>query len=57
MMVTKRPSVLLGWKTLHRDLNEHYADDFFQQHKKPSMMDKLNPKVDANGDGKAGFMK
>lgn len=24
---------------------------------KPSMMDKLNPKVDATGDGKAGFMK
>ncbi|KAG9186542.1 hypothetical protein G6011_09650 [Alternaria panax] len=26
------------------------------QHK-PSLMDKLNPKVDADGDGKAGFMK
>jgi len=24
---------------------------------KPSMMDKLNPNVDSNGDGKAGFMK
>jgi len=24
---------------------------------KPSLMDKINPKVDANGDGKAGFMK
>lgn len=24
---------------------------------KPSLMDKLNPKVDSNGDGKAGFMK
>lgn len=24
---------------------------------KPSLMDKLNPKVDANGDGKPGFMK
>lgn len=24
---------------------------------KPSLMDKLNPRVDANGDGKAGFMK
>jgi len=24
---------------------------------KPSLMDKLNPKKDANGDGKAGFMK
>lgn len=28
-----------------------------QQRSKPSLMDKLNPKVDANGDGKAGFMK
>jgi len=26
-------------------------------HAKPSMMDKLNPKKDADGDGKAGFMK
>jgi hypothetical protein len=26
------------------------------QHK-PSLMDKLNPKKDADGDGKAGFMK
>jgi hypothetical protein len=26
-------------------------------HRKPSLMDKLNPKVDADGDGKAGFMK
>ena len=25
--------------------------------KKPSLMDRLNPKVDSNGDGKAGFMK
>lgn len=25
--------------------------------KKASLMDKLNPKVDSNGDGKAGFMK
>lgn len=25
--------------------------------KKPSLMDKLNPKKDADGDGKAGFMK
>ena len=25
--------------------------------KKPGLMDKLNPKVDADGDGKAGFMK
>ncbi|TGO58081.1 hypothetical protein BOTNAR_0188g00140 [Botryotinia narcissicola] len=28
-----------------------------ESHKKPSLMDKLNPKVDADGDGKAGFMK
>jgi hypothetical protein len=26
-------------------------------HKKASLMDKINPKVDSNGDGKAGFMK
>jgi hypothetical protein len=26
-------------------------------HAKPSLKDKLNPKVDADGDGKAGFMK
>jgi hypothetical protein len=26
-------------------------------HKKPGLMDKLNPKKDADGDGKAGFMK
>jgi hypothetical protein len=25
--------------------------------KKPSLMDKINPKIDSNGDGKAGFMK
>lgn len=25
-------------------------------HKKPSLTDKLNPKIDADGDGKAGFM-
>jgi hypothetical protein len=25
--------------------------------RKASLMDKLNPKVDSNGDGKAGFMK
>jgi hypothetical protein len=27
------------------------------EHKKPGLMDKLNPKKDADGDGKAGFMK
>jgi hypothetical protein len=26
-------------------------------HKKASLMDKINPKIDADGDGKAGFMK
>lgn len=36
---------------------EEYGSSTAGQHKKPSMMDKLNPKVDANGDGKAGFMK
>lgn len=25
--------------------------------KKASLMDKINPKIDSNGDGKAGFMK
>ncbi|KAF8850081.1 hypothetical protein BDZ45DRAFT_662264 [Acephala macrosclerotiorum] len=28
-----------------------------ESRKKPSLMDKLNPKKDADGDGKAGFMK
>ncbi|KAF9696222.1 hypothetical protein EKO04_005841 [Ascochyta lentis] len=27
------------------------------EHKKPGLMDKLNPKVDSDGDGKRGFMK
>jgi len=27
-----------------------------ESHSKPSLMDKLNPKIDANRDGKAGFM-
>jgi len=31
--------------------------DQHQSSGKPSLMDKLNPKVDSNGDGKAGFMK
>ena len=56
-MVAKKPSVRLGWRTSLLELNKHDADDFVQQHKKPSMMDKLNPKVDSNNDGKAGFMK
>jgi len=29
----------------------------YDEHKKPSLMDKLNPKKDADHDGKAGFMK
>jgi hypothetical protein len=32
-----------------------YSDHY--DSKKPSLMDKLNPKKDADGDGKAGFMK
>lgn len=28
-----------------------------ESHKKPSLMDRINPKIDADGDGKAGFMK
>jgi hypothetical protein len=27
------------------------------EHKKASLMDKINPKIDSDGDGKAGFMK
>lgn len=34
-----------------------HHDSTSTTHAKPSMMDKLNPKKDANGDGKAGFMK
>jgi hypothetical protein len=30
--------------------------DSTSSHKKPSLMDKLNPKKDADGDGKAGLM-
>jgi hypothetical protein len=37
---------------------EYSADnDVVQEKKKPSLMDKLNPKKDADGDGKPGFMK
>ncbi|KAF2125608.1 hypothetical protein P153DRAFT_90328 [Dothidotthia symphoricarpi CBS 119687] len=38
---------------------EHRAahDSKHETGHKPSLMDKLNPKVDSNGDGKAGFMK
>lgn len=57
MMDAKRLSVHLAWKTSHLEINGHEANYSFQQHKKPSMMDKLNPKKDADGDGKPGFMK
>jgi len=33
------------------------AHDTSGTHKKASLMDKINPKIDADGDGKAGFMK
>jgi len=32
------------------------TDDTTTTHKKPSLLDRLNPKIDADGDGKAGFM-
>jgi hypothetical protein len=35
----------------------HGSHDTTSSTHKPSLMDKLNPKVDSNGDGKAGFMK
>ncbi|CZT11695.1 uncharacterized protein RAG0_15777 [Rhynchosporium agropyri] len=35
----------------------HGSHDSHDKHAKPSLMDKLNPMKDANGDGKAGFMK
>ncbi|KAF2996623.1 hypothetical protein E8E13_002078 [Curvularia kusanoi] len=37
--------------------NTHTRDSVSSGEKKPSLMDKLNPKVDSNGDGKRGFMK
>lgn len=37
--------------------NTHTRDSVSGENKKPSLMDKLNPKVDADGDGKRGFMK
>jgi hypothetical protein len=33
-----------------------YDDNTTGTHKKPGLMDKLNPKKDADGDGKPGFM-
>ncbi|KAK5704832.1 hypothetical protein LTR97_001941 [Elasticomyces elasticus] len=40
---------------LGRESTDNYGTS--TTHTKPSMMDKLNPKKDADGDGKAGFMK
>lgn len=37
--------------------NTHTRDSVSGNQGKPGMMDKLNPKVDADGDGKRGFMK
>jgi len=37
--------------------NTHTHDSVSSEHKKPGLMDKLNPKVDSDGDGKRGFMK
>lgn len=37
--------------------NTHTRDSVSGEQKKPGLMDKLNPKVDADGDGKRGFMK
>jgi len=37
--------------------NDMHVKTDGKQQNKPSLMDKLNPKVDANGDGKPGFMK
>jgi hypothetical protein len=36
--------------------NTHTHDSISGDKKKPGLMDKLNPKVDADGDGKRGFM-
>ncbi|KAL3426871.1 allergen [Phlyctema vagabunda] len=37
--------------------NTHGSTNTTNTTHKPSLMDKLNPKIDSNGDGKAGFMK
>lgn len=37
--------------------NTHTRDSVSGDQKKPGLMDKINPKVDADGDGKRGFMK
>jgi hypothetical protein len=42
-------------KNKNRDAEGRKVDEYGNP--KPTMMEKLNPKVDSNGDGKAGFMK
>jgi hypothetical protein len=39
------------------NMSSGHHDSTSSSHTKPSLMDKLNPKKDADGDGKAGFMK
>ncbi|EHK96035.1 hypothetical protein GLAREA_10909 [Glarea lozoyensis ATCC 20868] len=41
----------------HTTSNTTHGSHGSETKHKPSLMDKLNPKVDADGDGKAGFMK
>lgn len=45
----------IGSSTTHRD--GHHGTHDNTTGKKPGLLAKLNPKVDADGDGKAGFMK
>lgn len=48
----------VGRTNQHRRGSASSSDNETRKTKsKPSLMDKLNPKVDADGDGKAGFMK
>lgn len=46
-----------GQNVGHNNHNTHDTTHANGKTGKPSLMDKLNPKVDADGDGKAGFMK
>ncbi|KAI9646863.1 hypothetical protein NHQ30_004863 [Ciborinia camelliae] len=48
-----------GVDSTHAGNTHHHttSNSSTDSHKKASLMDKLNPKVDSNGDGKAGFMK
>ncbi|ESZ93835.1 hypothetical protein SBOR_5776 [Sclerotinia borealis F-4128] len=43
--------------THHNTSNTSNTSSTTGTNSKPSLMDKINPMVDANGDGKAGFMK